>query len=39
MIINRFKRLLKDEKKLEVEKNNLLNCAINYYNNEITKVK
>lgn len=30
--------LLKDEKKLEVEKNNLLNCAINYYN-EITKVK
>ena len=29
---------LKDEKKLEVEKNNLLNCAINYYN-EITKVK
>ena len=31
--------LLKDEKKLEVEKNNLLNCAINYYNNEITKVK
>ena len=31
--------LLKDEKKLEVEKNNLLNCAINYYNNEITKVR
>lgn len=31
--------LLKDEKKLEVEKNNLLDCAINYYNNEITKVK
>ena len=30
--------LLKDEKKLEVEKNNLLDCAINYYN-EITKVK
>lgn len=30
--------LLKDEKKLEVEKNNLLNCAINYYN-EITKFK
>lgn len=30
--------LLKDEKKLEVEKNNLLNCAINYYN-EITKVR
>lgn len=30
--------LLKDGKKLEVEKNNLLNCAINYYN-EITKVK
>ena len=31
--------LLKDEKKLEVEENNLLNCAINYYNNEITKVR
>lgn len=31
--------LLKDEKKLEVEKNNLLNCAINCYNNKITKVK
>lgn len=31
--------LLKDKKKLEVEKNNLLNCAINYYNNEITKVR
>lgn len=30
--------LLKDEKKLEVEKNNLLDCAINYYN-EITKVR
>ena len=30
--------LLKDENKLEVEKNNLLDCAINYYN-EITKVK
>ena len=30
--------LLKDEKKLEVEENNLLDCAINYYN-EITKVK
>ena len=30
--------LLKDEKKLEVEKNNLLNCTINHYN-EITKVK
>ena len=30
--------LLKDEKKLEVEKNNLLDCAINYYN-EIIKVR
>lgn len=30
--------LLKDENKLEVEKNNLLNCAINYYN-KITKVR
>lgn len=30
--------LLKDENKLEVEKNNLLDCAINYYN-EITKVR
>lgn len=30
--------LLKDENKLEVEKNNLLDCAIKYYN-EITKVR
>lgn len=30
--------LLKDENKLEVEKNNLLDCAINYYN-ENTKVR
>lgn len=30
--------LLKDENKLEVEKNNLLDCAIKYYN-DITKVR